>query len=128
MMALTERQRRILNAVTERYIGTGSPVSSRELVDIAGLFCSSSTVRNEFALLEERGYLTHPHTSAGRVPTDLGYREFVDCLMSGPIGRSSSRSGVAEAMLPDELAGEIDSALRHATDAMSKASNLLALV
>src|SRR5512137_2839813 len=95
MMALTERQRRILNAVTERYIGTGSPVSSRELVDIAGLFCSSSTVRNEFALLEEKGYLTHPHTSAGRMPTDLGYREFVDFLMSNPPLRSSAKTGLA---------------------------------
>ena len=86
-MALTERQSTILNAVTARYIGTGSPVSSRELVDVAGLFVSSSTVRNEFALLEEKGYLTHPHTSAGRVPTDQGYREFVDYLMSSPPAR-----------------------------------------
>src|SRR5665811_570003 len=93
-MAITERQRRILNAVTERYIGTGSPVSSRELVDIAGLFVSSSTVRSEFALLEDRGYLTHPHTSAGRVPTDQGYREFVDYLMSGPQARYLSRPGM----------------------------------
>src|SRR3989304_3323729 len=94
-MVLTERQRQILNAVTERYIGTGSPVSSRELVDIAGLFCSSSTVRNEFALLEDRGYLTHPHTSAGRVPTDQGYREFVDHLMSSPQARCLPRPGPA---------------------------------
>ena len=94
-MALTERQRTILNAVTERYIGTGAPVSSKELVGVAGLFVSSSTVRNEFALLEEKGYLTHPHTSAGRVPTDLGYREFVDHLMSGPQPRSPARPGLA---------------------------------
>ena len=77
-MVLTERQRTILNAVTERYIGTGAPISSKELAGTIGLQVSSSTVRNEFALLEERGYLTHPHTSAGRVPTDLGYREFVE--------------------------------------------------
>jgi len=127
-MILTERQRIILNAVTERYIGTGTPISSKELAGSAGLRVSSSTVRNEFALLEERGYLTHPHTSAGRVPTDLGYREFVDCLMSGPSVRTAVRSGVAEAMLSEDLAGEIDTALRHATDAMSRVSNLLALV
>lgn len=130
-MALTERQRRILNAVTERYIGTGSPVSSRELVDITGLFVSSSTVRNEFVLLEDRGYLTHPHTSAGRVPTDLGYREFVDHLMSGPQVRSLPRPGAAPggppALQPEDLTGEIDTALRQATDAMSRATNLLAL-
>jgi heat-inducible transcriptional repressor len=121
----------ILNAVTERYIGTGSPVSSRELVDIAGLFCSSSTVRNEFALLEERGYLTHPHTSAGRTPTDMGYREFVDHLMSGPQARSFSRPGTAPgvtaAAQPEDVTGEIDTALHQATEAMSRATNLLAL-
>jgi heat-inducible transcriptional repressor len=127
-MMLTDRQRTILHAVTERYIGTGLPISSKELAGTAGLQVSSSTVRNEFALLEDGGYLTHPHTSAGRVPTDRGYREFVDCLMSGAFSRSAPRSGMAEAMLSEDLAGEIDTALRSATDAMSKASNLLALV
>ena len=130
-MTLTQRQRQILNAVTERYIGTGSPVSSRELVDIAGLFVSSSTVRSEFALLEDKGYLTHPHTSAGRVPTDHGYREFVDYLMSGPQGRYLPRPGTAPglpgALQPEDLTGEIDTALRQATEAMSRATNLLAL-
>jgi heat-inducible transcriptional repressor len=127
-MILTERQRTILNAVTERYIGTGTPVSSKELVGATGLLVSSSTVRNEFALLEERGYLSHPHTSAGRVPTDLGYREFVDRLMSGSYTRPVLRPGAVESMLPEDLAGEIDTALRQATDAMSRVTNLLALV
>jgi heat-inducible transcriptional repressor len=130
-MALTERQRRVLNAVTERYIGTGAPVSSKELVGVAGLFVSSSTVRNEFALLEEKGYLTHPHTSAGRVPTDLGYREFVDHLMSVPQSRSLARPGTipgaSTSLQPEDLAGEIDTALKRATEAMSRATNLLAL-
>src|SRR5512147_2686363 len=122
-MALTERQRKILNAVTERYIGTGAPVSSRELVGVAGLQCSSSTVRNEFALLEEKGYLTHPHTSAGRVPTDLGYREFVDYLQSGGAPRvgliAGRRGGAFAEVHPEDLTGEIETALRQATDAMS---------
>ncbi|OFW62201.1 MAG: heat-inducible transcription repressor HrcA [Actinobacteria bacterium RBG_13_63_9] len=85
-------------------------------------------MRNEFALLEDKGYLTHPHTSAGRVPTDLGYREFVDCLMSGSFARPAMRAGVVGAMLPEDLAGEIETALRQATDAMSRVTNLLALV
>ncbi len=131
-MTITERQRTILNAVTQRYIGTGTPVSSRELVGATGLQCSSSTVRNEFALLEEKGYLTHPHTSAGRVPTDLGYREFVDFLMTGATPRLSLRPGGRTAALaemhPEDLTGEIETALRQATDAMSRATNLLALV
>jgi heat-inducible transcriptional repressor len=130
-MALTERQRTILNAVTERYISTGLPVSSKELAGSAGLFVSSSTVRNEFAILEEKGYLTHPHTSAGRVPTDQGYREFVDHLMSIPSSRTVSRPGprpvVPATVHPEDLAGEIDTALRQVTDVMSRATNLLAL-
>jgi heat-inducible transcriptional repressor len=127
-MILTDRQRTILNAVTERYIGVGMPISSKQLAGTVGLQVSSSTVRNEFALLEERGYLTHPHTSAGRIPTDLGYREFVDYLMSGSLSRPVVRGGMAEAMPSEELAGEIDTALRQATDTMSRVSNLLALV
>ena len=130
-MTLTERQRTILNAVTERYIGTGMPRLLQGAGGHGGLHVSSSTVRNEFALLEEKGYLTHPHTSAGRVPTDLGYREFVDHLMSGPrrarlpAGRGPGARGDVQ---PEDLAGEIDTALRQATDAMSRATNLLALV
>jgi heat-inducible transcriptional repressor len=88
-------------------------------------------VRNEFALLEEKGYLTHPHTSAGRVPTDIGYREFVDHLMSDPATRlrtrPSSYPDILDTLLTEDLAGEVDMALRQATDAMSKATNLLAL-
>jgi heat-inducible transcriptional repressor len=127
-MTLTQRQRTILNAVTELYIGTGAPVSSKEIAGSSGLSVSSSTVRNEFALLEERGYLTHPHTSAGRMPTDLGYREFVDDLMNGSATRPVSHAGMAEAISQEDLAGEIDTALRQATDAMSRVTNLLALV
>lgn len=131
-MALTERQRTILNTVTERYIGTGLPVSSRELVELAGLRVSSSTVRSEFAQLEERGYLTHPHTSAGRMPTDLGYREFVDQLIDRSASRADARargsSNALGTVLSEDLAGEIDTALRQATDAMSRATNLLALI
>ncbi len=130
-MALTDRQKTILNTVTERYIVTGAPVPSKELVGEAGLNVSSSTVRSEFALLEDKGYLTHPHTSAGRIPTDLGYREFVDHLMTGaairPRARLSPYPDILDTLLTEELAGEIDTALHQATDAMSKATNLLAL-
>ncbi len=127
-MTLTDRQRTILNAVTERYIDSGLPVPSKDLAGAAGLSVSSSTVRNELAALEEKGYLTHPHTSAGRVPTDLGYREFVDRLISGPPRLAGRSAGSALAtVLHEELAGEIDTTLRRATEAMSRATNLLAL-
>src|SRR5919109_2380398 len=77
---LTPRQEAILVRVVEKYVETGAPVGSKTLV-AHGLNVSSSTVRNDLSQLEEFGFLSHPHTSAGRVPTDLGYRFFVDRLM-----------------------------------------------
>src|SRR6186997_2876400 len=75
---LTPRQEEILVRVVEEYVATGAPVGSKTLVQRAAMEVSSSTVRYELAVLEEQGMLSHPHTSAGRVPTDLGYRFFVD--------------------------------------------------
>ncbi|HEY4976765.1 MAG TPA: winged-helix domain-containing protein, partial [Gaiellaceae bacterium] len=79
---LSDRQRRILRMVVEEYVTTGQPVGSKHLVESSGISISSSTVRYELAELEERGLLTHPHTSAGRIPTDSGYRYYVDSLLS----------------------------------------------
>ena len=78
---LTVRQRDILRHVVEEYIQTGQPVGSRYLVERAELSVSASTVRGELAELERLGLLTHPHTSAGRVPTEEGYRLFVHGLL-----------------------------------------------
>src|SRR6266540_6336327 len=80
---LGDRQRDLLRAVIREYIATAQPVASAALVRQYRLDVSSATVRNELAVLEELGLLTHPHTSAGRVPTDLGYRFFIESLMSG---------------------------------------------
>src|SRR5881398_2305079 len=82
--ALAERQRDLLRAVIREYIATAEPVASAALVRRYGLDVSSATVRNALAALEELGLLTHPHTSAGRVPTDLGYRYFIESLMPHP--------------------------------------------
>ena len=71
---LTERQEQILRLAVERYLETGTPVSSRAIAEGDGVEWSASTIRNELAELEREGCLTHPHTSAGRVPTDAGYR------------------------------------------------------
>src|ERR1700704_648496 len=79
---LTERQRAILQRVVEEYVATGQPVGSKYLVERAGLSVSPATVRNELAELESLGLLTHPHTSAGRVPTEPGYRFYVDRLLA----------------------------------------------
>jgi len=81
MDELTPRQRMILGLVVREYVENASPVSSRALVERYGLQVSTATVRNELAGLEELGYLTHPHTSAGRVPTHRGYHCFVEQLL-----------------------------------------------
>jgi heat-inducible transcriptional repressor len=83
MDELTPRQRTILGLVVREYVETATPVSSRALVENYGLDVSTATVRNELAQLEELGYLNHPHTSAGRIPTDKGYRRFVTRLLGG---------------------------------------------
>src|ERR1051326_152427 len=78
---LSERQRRILRLVVEEYVTTGQPVGSKGLVERGDVDVSPSTVRNEFAALEEQGLLTHPHTSAGRVPTERGYRLYAGSVL-----------------------------------------------
>lgn len=78
---LTPRKIQILKAIVDAHISHGEPVGSKFLVEAAGLTCSSATIRNEMADLEEMGYLAQPHTSAGRVPTEFGYRLYVDALI-----------------------------------------------
>jgi heat-inducible transcriptional repressor len=120
---LTTRQELILARVVEEHVSTGTPVGSKTLVERAGLTVSASTVRNELAVLEEQGLLTHPHTSAGRVPTEMGYRFFVDRLLA----RLGPRR---DALVLDlsQVESEVDSALRATTEALAEVSHLLALV
>jgi heat-inducible transcriptional repressor len=120
---LTPRQRDILARVVEEYIATGQPVGSRYLVERAGLKVSPSTVRTELAELEARGLLTHPHTSAGRVPTELAYRLHADDLLA----RQQQRPGAFPLDL-SELQREIDSALEATSEVLSRATHMLALV
>ena len=119
---LTPRQRDILGRVVEEYIATGQPVGSHYLVERAGLKVSPSTVRNELAELEARGLLTHPHTSAGRVPTELAYRLHADELLA-----RQERPGSFPLDL-SELQREIDSALEATSEVLSRATHMLALV
>ena len=120
---LTTRQRDVLARVVEEFVATGQPVGSRHLVEQAGLSVSPSTVRNELAELEARGLLTHPHTSAGRVPTDQGYRLYADELLA----RQDPRPGAFPLDLL-ELRREIDSALEATGEVLSRVTHLLALV
>lgn len=80
-MELDERKKKILQAVIRNYLETGEPVGSRTISKYTDLNLSSATIRNEMADLEEMGYILQPHTSAGRIPSDRGYRFYVDALM-----------------------------------------------
>lgn len=90
---LSQRRADILNLVIDEYIDTATPVSSRALVDRHNLHLSTATVRNELARLEADGYITHPYTSAGRVPSNVGYRFYVEQLMAEePVGVAEQRT------------------------------------
>ena len=120
---LTPRQREILARVVEEYIATGQPVGSRYLVERAGLSVSPSTVRNELAELEARGLLTHPHTSAGRVPTEQAYRLHADDVLARQEARPDSFP-----LDLSELQREVDAALETTSEVLSRATHMLALV
>src|ERR1700737_5618576 len=79
---LNERERRVLEAVIQTYVETAEPAGSRSLAHKFGLGVSPATIRNTMSDLEEKGYLFHPHASAGRVPTDIAYPVYVDSLIS----------------------------------------------
>lgn len=118
----TPRQELILRKVVEEYLESGMPVGSKTLATAPDLECGPSTIRNELALLEEHGLLAHPHTSAGRVPTDLGYRFFVDRLLSER--RRPERPNLELSL----VRREVDEAMRATTEALSQVTSLLAVV
>jgi len=122
-MQLTARKREIFRRVVEEYVATGQPVGSRVLVERSGLRVSPSTVRGELAELETLGLLTHPHTSAGRMPTESGYRLYADELVETMEGRPGG-IGVDFRSMRDE----IEDALRATTEMLSRGTRLLALV
>jgi heat-inducible transcriptional repressor len=95
---LDERKLAVLRAIVEDYVSTTEPVGSKSLVDRHGLDVSPATIRNDMAVLEEQGFIAQPHTSAGRIPTDKGYRLFVDRL-SGIKPMSAAERRAIEAFL-----------------------------
>lgn len=113
---LSDRRQIVLRALIEEYIARALPVGSRTLVERYNLGISSATVRNELSLLEEMGYLAQPHTSAGRIPTDFGYRAFVDELLS----ESDPDNG------EDVLARELRESASDLDDLMDRTSQALA--
>src|SRR5260221_3537843 len=115
------RSKRLLAALVREYIASGEPVASSLLVTAGGLGVSSATVRSMLARLEEEGFIQQPHTSAGRIPTDRGYRFYVDLLLDAK--RSSRTISAVEARLRRDSSGLLlDSVLSHASHVVSQAS------
>ncbi|HEY6758931.1 MAG TPA: heat-inducible transcriptional repressor HrcA [Baekduia sp.] len=123
---LSPRQQLIMRKVVETYTDTGLPVGSKSLAADPDIEAGPSTIRNELAMLEEHGLLAHPHTSAGRVPTDAGHRWFVDELTQA---RASGALVPAEKPLGLQLIRrEVDEAMRVTSETLSQVTNLLAIV
>ncbi|MEW6189176.1 MAG: heat-inducible transcriptional repressor HrcA [Actinomycetota bacterium] len=123
---LNSRKKLILYAVVHNYILTAEPVSSRRLVEQYQLGVSPATVRNELAELEEMGYLWQPHTSAGRIPTDRGYRYYVDSLM-GSEGLSPAEKRSIH-LFYTRLSKEMEDLMRETSQLLSKLTNYVAVV
>ena len=120
---LSERQELILRLVVEAYLESARPVPSKEVAERPGVEWGSSTVRAELAALEAAGYLTHPHTSAGRVPTDAGYRRYVDLMLES--GQALAEPST-ELQL-SRLRREVDEAMRETTTALAQVTDLVAM-
>ena len=118
---LSPRQETILRKVVDAYTASGLPVGSKALAADDELDCGPSTVRSELAALEDQGLLAHPHTSAGRVPTDAGHRYYVDRLVSAlPVPRATMQLQL--------MRREVDEAMRVTTETLSQVTDLLAIV
>jgi heat-inducible transcriptional repressor len=125
---LSPRQEQILGAVVERFIASGTPVGSRHIAGTHGIDFAPSTVRYELARLEQLGYLGHPHTSAGRVPTDRGYRYYVDRLVPRGGGALVPSDALETAVDLGEVRTEVEGALQRLADAISQLTSLLGVV
>lgn len=112
-----------MRLVVDAHLASARPVPSKEVADMPGVDWGPSTVRSELALLEAEGYLTHPHTSAGRVPTDSGYRRYVDLLLE-----SGQAPGDTQVELQlSRLRREVDEAMRETTAALAQVTDLVAM-
>lgn len=115
---ISERKAVILRALVDNYVRTGEPVASDTIAASTGLGLSAATIRNELAALEEMGYLTQPHTSSGRVPTDIGYRRYVDSLPGRVRLREIERREIVQFFA--EALADVDEILRGTTHLLSR--------
>jgi len=113
-----DRKAVVLRVLVEEYVRTGEPVGSETIAERTALGVSSATIRNEMAALEELGYLSHPHTSAGRIPTDLGYRYYVDSLPTGGKLRDTQRRAISEFYAEEML--DMEEILKGTTQLLSR--------
>lgn len=123
---LSERQEEVLRIVVGSYLELGRPVGSKAIAESREVEWGPSTVRAELAALERDGYLTHPHTSAGRVPSDTGYRFYVDSLLASQEPLPAPRAGTDLEL--SRMRREVDEAMRETTAALSQITDLVALV
>lgn len=122
---LTERRRRVLNIVIQEYVQNAQPVGSNTIIQNYDLGVSAATVRNDLAYLEQQGLLTHPHTSAGRVPTDTGYRFFVQFLLTDSELPAEERKAIRVQF--QQARQELDQWLRVSTAVLARTSQSAAL-
>ncbi|MDD6880989.1 MAG: heat-inducible transcriptional repressor HrcA [Firmicutes bacterium] len=121
-MELTERKLKILQAIISDYVKTAEPVGSRTISKRYDLGISPATIRNEMADLEEMGYLTHPHTSAGRVPSDMAYRLYVNALMEKKELSKEEKNIIAQRL--NSNVHEFEKTIEHAATVLSEITNL----
>jgi heat-inducible transcriptional repressor len=122
---LTPRQEQLLRKVIDGFAATGQPVGSKALAADPEVGAGPSTIRNELAVLEELGLLAHPHTSAGRAPTDAGYRYYVDRLLPA---RGAELEPARAGMALKLARREVDEAMRMTSETLSQVTDLLAIV
>src|SRR3954454_16820241 len=123
-MVLSQRLELILRLVVDAYLTSGRPVPSKEVAERPEVEWGPSTVRAELAALEAAGYLTHPHTCAGRVPTDTGYRHYVDLMVESERMPAALRSSELQV---SRLRREVAKAMRETTVALAQVTDLVAM-
>lgn len=125
MSATNDRRAKVLRAIVADYIASQEPVSSKSLVEQHNLGVSSATVRNDMAVLEDEGYIRQPHTSSGRIPTEKGYREFVDSLHEvKPLSRAERHA--IQSFLEDAM--DLDDVLRRAVRLLAQLTQQVAVI
>jgi heat-inducible transcriptional repressor len=124
---LSDRERQVLLSIIEQHVLTAMPVGSRTLSKSSELNLSPASIRNVMSDLEERGMIGHPHTSAGRIPTDMGYRYYVNSIMNG-ISLSDEERVLIEQQFTDALPSAIEELVRKSSHILSRISRQLAIV